>query len=63
MVVMLQSLFIDNGVFFLEGICDGCGKTTVVQFWVLSEVSATNKNHFFAVYFCRNIYYFCTNLT
>ena len=29
MVVMLQSLFIDNGVFFLERISNGCRKTTL----------------------------------
>ena len=30
MVVMLQSLFVDNSVFFLEGICNGCRKTTLL---------------------------------
>ena len=41
MVVMLQSLFIDNGVFFLERICNGCRETTLlfpnfqsfIQYW------------------------------
>ena len=30
MVVMLQSLVIDNGVVFFEGICNGCRETTLL---------------------------------
>ena len=50
MVVMLQSLFIDNDVFFLEGICNGCGKTTLLfrnfqSFIQQGSKLATNWSH------------------